>query len=131
VAAAIALLAWASVAGGGIGARIDSLIHRGREAVESATQDPSLRRAAAALDERFERDGSYPVLTEALLQDDPELSWGVGVEVSRCSARAVVLSGLTGHGTVSRLLLDGEAVGDVDGVQPCPRDLSNPQPWQR
>lgn len=90
-----------------------------------------LHDAATALNARFERDGSYPVLTEALLRDDPELSWGVGVDASWCSARAVVLSGLTGHGTISRLLVDGEVIGDVRGEQGCPNELSNPEPWKR
>lgn len=129
--AAAALLAWASTTEGGLGARIGSLVDRGRVAVEGATEDPVLREAAATLNARFEREGSYPVLTEARLREDPELSWGVGVEVARCSPRSVVLMGLTGHGTITRLLVDGTVVGDVRGIQACPQDLANPAPWKR
>ena len=131
VLGAVVLVGWGATTEGGIGARIDSVIHRGQEAVEGATEDSSLRQAAAALNARFDRDGSYPVITEELLRDDPGLSWGVGVDASWCSPRSVVLSGLTGHGTISRLLADGVVVGDVDGAEACPQNLADPSPWRR
>lgn len=130
VLACLGWLAWASTTEGGVSARVESFVHRGRAAVEGVTEDPSMKQASEALNERFERDGSYPVITEALLRDDPGLSWGVGVTVSWCSSRSVVLSGLTGHGTISRLLVDGRVVGEVDGAQICPIDLVNPLPWE-
>lgn len=132
VALAAALtLGWASTTPGGVGARIDSLVGGARDAVEGVTEDSSLRDSAQQLNARFDRDGAYPVVTEALLRDDPGLSWGIGVDVSWCSSRSVVLTALTGHGTISRLLVDGEVVGDADGAQVCPRDLANPVPWSR
>ena len=130
VVVALGWLGWASTTDGGVSARIDDLVSRGRSAVQGATEDPSIKQASQALNARFERSGSYPVVTEALLREDPELTWGVGVETYWCSSRSMVLTGLTGHGTVSRLLVDGHVVGDVDGQQSCPTDLVNPEPWK-
>lgn len=109
---------------------IDKAVQRGQALVASSTEDPSLRKAEEGLNARFGHVGSYPVVTEATLRDDPELNWGVGVTVIWCQPRAVVLSAMTGKGTVSRLLLDGETVGDVPGSVTCPLDLANPVPWE-
>lgn len=122
---------WAVTTPGGVSRWFDEVVRRGQDLVASGTQDPSIRKAEEALNARFARDGSYPVITEALLRDDPELSWGVGVTVSWCQPRAVVLTGITGRGTVSRLLVDGDTVGDVQGSASCPFDLAYPVPWER
>ena len=42
----------------------------------------------------------------------------------------MVLTSLTGSGTISRLLLAGKDMGDVHGLQHCPADLTNPLPWK-
>lgn len=128
LAAAVGI-GWALTTPGGVSRWIDEVVRRGQELVASGTADPSIRQAEDALNARFARDGSYPIVTEALLRDDPELTWGVGVTVGWCQPRAVVLTGLTGRGTISRLLVDGKAVGDVEGTAACPFDLSNPAPW--
>lgn len=115
---------------GGVQRWIEEVVQRGQELVASSTEDPSLGKAEEALNARFERVGSYPVVTEAALRDDPELSWGVGVSVIWCQPRAVVLTAMTGRGTISRLLLDGKTVGDVQGSVACPLDVTNPAPWE-
>jgi len=79
----------------------------------------------------YRQRGSYPNETQAQLDQDPDASWGAGMDVTWCTPRAVVLTSLTASGTVSRLLLDGKVVGDVEGRVACPADLVNPLPWQR
>ena len=54
---------------------------------------------------------------------------GIGVDVTWCSPRAIVLQGFTGSGTRSRLLLDGRDLGDVVGEVGCPATLEGPAPW--
>lgn len=129
VLAVVVTVGWSVTTPGGIGRWFDEMVERGRDLVAETTEDPTIRQAEQALNGRYERDGSYPVVTESLLRSDPDLSWGVGVTVKWCQARAVVLTGLTGRGTVSRLLLDGRTVGEVSGSMPCPLDLADPAPW--
>ena len=42
----------------------------------------------------------------------------------------MVLTSLTGSGTISRLLYAGEDLGDVHGLHHCPVDLTDPLPWK-
>jgi hypothetical protein len=121
---------WASTTPGGVSARVNGFIDQLRGDVEQATADPSLRRAAEALDAVFQRDGRYPAASSPELRDDPAYGIGVGVEVMACGPRDVVVVGLTGRGTVSRLLVDGKVVGDVAGSAPCPADPDQPRPWR-
>lgn len=119
---------WAATSPGGISGRVDAIWNWTQGKVETAVADPQLRRAENVLDAWYERHGAYP--DEATFSDsDPQYALPIGVRVELCSARAVVLSGVTGRGRVSRLLVDGERVGDVDGAAPCPIDLERPSPW--
>jgi hypothetical protein len=127
--ALVAWVAWASQTEGGVTARVEDLIDRGRDAVVDATTDPNLKRAATFYNERYELEGRYPKLTQTQLRNDPEAGFGIGVDVHWCSNAAIVLQSRTGHGSISRLLLRGVDVGDVSGEVDCPVDLTNPQPW--
>ncbi len=109
---------------------MNGFIDHVRGDVEQATADPDLHRAADALDAAYARDHRYPDLTSDQLRDDPSYGIGIGVNVTYCGPRDVVLVALTGGGTVSRLLLDGKEHGDVAGQQVCPADPDHPAPWK-
>jgi hypothetical protein len=122
-------LVWAATTPGGVGARIEGISDRIERLVTDATTDPGLKRAANYYNERYAREGSYPQLGEAELRDDPDAGWGIGVTTEWCSSNAMVLTSLTGGGTISRLLLNGEDFGDVHSKAGCPSDPTNPLPW--
>ena len=125
-----AWLVWAATTDGGIAARVDDIGDKLRGVVENATTDPGLRRAATYYNRRYEQAGSYPRLSEDEIREDPDAGFGIGVEVEWCSGEAIVLHSLTGRGTISRLLVGGQDLGDVPGRTACPTDLSNPEPWR-
>jgi hypothetical protein len=120
--------AWAQSTPGGVSARVNGFIEHVRGDVEQATADPQLRQAADALDAAFARDGHYPSAEQ--MRDDPAFAVGVGVNVTICGPRDVVLGGLTGNGNVTRLLLDGKVHGDISGAVACPLDPDHPAPWK-
>ena len=127
---AAAGLLWMQAKEGGVRGQVEHAIDRARGAVESATTDPSLKRAATYFNEQYARDGHYTDLTEAAQRDDPKADWGVGVVVDWCNPQAMVLRSLTGAGTVSRLLFRGNDLGDALGEHDCPSDYTNPRPWK-
>ncbi len=119
---------WASSSPGGVPARIEDFADWVRGGVESATADPQLRRAEEAIDAWHARNGRYPDRSE-FDPDNPEYGLPVGLAIAFCSPRHVVVSGVTSRGTVSRLLVDGDKVSDVDGTPGCPVDPDAPDPW--
>jgi hypothetical protein len=123
-------LVWAATTPGGVSARLESISDRIEGLVTDATTDPGLKRAANFYNEQYAREREYPQMSEADLRDDPDAGWGVGVTTKWCNKHAMVLESLTGSGTISRLLLNGEDYGDVHGKADCPTDLSNPLPWK-
>ena len=125
----VAVLGWLVTSPGGISARVDGLYNRVTQAIHGATIDPGLARATKFFNTRYESTGQYPFLTEADLRRDVSVDWGVGVNITYCNSRAMVLSAISGGGTQSRLLLDGEERGDVSGRVGCPTDLARPAPW--
>lgn len=121
---------WAATTEGGVSARANDIVDSIRDLLADATTDPGLKRGAVYFNDRFAREGAYPRLSSGELQGEPETAWSLGVEVLWCSPRAIVLQGLTGSGTISRLLLDGRDLGDVAGEHRCPADLTAPAPWE-
>lgn len=121
--------AWASTTEGGVSARVDDIVESVRDLLTDATTDPGLKRGATYFNDRYEREGAYPDVTDLQLEQGDEGGWSIGVDVVWCSPRAIVLQGLTGSGTTSRLLLDGKDLGDVRGEVGCPADLTEPAPW--
>ncbi len=119
---------WAASTDGGVSARARELWDRVQGGVESATADPQLRRAEEVMDAWYEREGRYPDRSD-FDPDDPTYELPVGLSIAYCGPRHVVLSTLTARGTVSRLLVDGERVGDIDGMPGCPLDPNVPFPW--
>jgi hypothetical protein len=123
-------LVWAATTPGGVMARRDDILDVVQGVIDDATTDPGLKRAASYYNDRYARDASYPNLSDEEVREDPEAGWGIGVEVEWCSSNAIVLHSLTGRGTISRLLVSGDDLGDVPGKVLCPADLVNPLPWR-
>jgi hypothetical protein len=121
---------WAATTPGGISARVHGISETLQGLLYDATTDPGLKRASNYYNEQYVQVGSYPALTDDQIRDDPNAGWGIGVDVEWCSRRAIVIRSLTGRGTISRLLLDGQDLGDVPGQQACPADYTNPDPWE-
>jgi hypothetical protein len=119
---------WAAGTPGGVSARVEDAWEWVQGGVERASADPQLRRAEDALDEWRARNGRYPDRSE-FDPDNPTYGLPVGLSIQFCSPRHVVLSGMTSRGTMSRLLVDGERVGDVEGSPDCPVDPDAPHPW--
>jgi hypothetical protein len=128
---AAAALGWAALSPGGLEARLTGVDSGLRNAVSNLTQNRALENASKMFDGWYAQQGTYPNETQSELDQDPDASWGAGMDVSWCTPRDVVLTSLTASGTVSRLLLDGKVVGDVTGRVNCPTDLVDPVPWQR
>ncbi|MDQ1520348.1 MAG: hypothetical protein QOI55_1421 [Actinomycetota bacterium] len=130
VAIAGAWFVWAQVHEGGARKEIQHAIDDARGAVEHATTDPGLKRAAIYFGAQYARDGKYTKLSDAALRDDTAADWGVGVTVLWCNEQAMVLQSMTGAGAVSRLLLQGQDAGNALGEHGCPADVTNPIPWK-
>jgi hypothetical protein len=122
-------LAWAATTPGGVQARIEGISDRLQGAVDDATTNSGLHKASEYFNDRYEAAGAYPDLSEEELREDPSAEFGFGVDVKWCGAHAIVLQSMSGRGTISRLLLSGEDLGDVSGAQQCPTDLTVPAPW--
>lgn len=118
---------WGTSTPGGVPARLEDFWTWVQGGVESATVDPQLRRAEHALNAWYERVGEYPDRADFDPDNSDEVPIGLSIEF--CGPRHVVMSALTGRGTVSRLLVDGERVGDVEGNPGCPLDPNVPYPW--
>ncbi|MGQ0824782.1 MAG: hypothetical protein ACT4OX_07120 [Actinomycetota bacterium] len=123
-------LAWAATTPGGVDARVRGASDAVRELLWDATTDPGLRRAANYYNDRYSAQAAYPRLSDEQIRSDPAADWGIGVDVEWCNNQAIVLQSLTGHGTISRLLVNGQDLGDVEGEVGCPGDLANPLPWR-
>ena len=125
--ALVGWLVWASTTDGGVSARGQGAIDWVRGLLSDATTDPALKRAATFYNREYQRTGQYPHLSDV---DQSNADVGVGVQVVYCGPHAIVLQGLTGSGTKSRLLLSGRDLGDVDGEVGCPVSLGEPEPWE-
>jgi hypothetical protein len=124
-------LVWMSTAPGGLRGRISAIGSSISGTASKLTESRELEGATKAFNGWYEQQGAYPNYSQTELIERTEVSWGAGLDASWCSPRAVVLTSLTGSGTVSRLLIDGKTVGDVEGRVACPPDLVNPLPWER
>ncbi|HEX5614935.1 MAG TPA: hypothetical protein VFZ83_07230 [Acidimicrobiia bacterium] len=120
---------WASQTPGGVSARVEDGIDWVRDIVEDAATDPGFKRATDYFNRRYENEGSYAVVNESDLRDDPAADWGVGIKVVWCTPNSMVLQSLTGGGTVSRLLVNGATYGEAEGAQQCPVNLADPRPF--
>ena len=69
-------------------------------------------------------------MSDTAIQDDPKAGFGLSMNFTWCSPQAVVLQSLSAGGSVSRLLVDGKDLGNVNGAQQCPANLAKPAPWK-
>jgi hypothetical protein len=128
--ALLAWVGWAYTTPGGPSARINDWIDQTRGDVEAVSAGPGLRQTASYFDQLYATEHSYPDLSDTALQEDPNAGFGLGMRFLWCSGQAVVLQAPTAGGSVSRLLLNGTDLGEVDRAQGCPTDLAKPAPWK-
>jgi hypothetical protein len=123
-------LAWAYTTPGGPSARIGNWIDRTRGDVALAGMGPGLRQTTAYFNGLYESQGSYPNMSDTDIQQDQKAGFGLGMKFLWCNSQAVVLQTPSASGSVSRLLLAGHDLGDVNSAQGCPANLTKPAPWQ-
>ncbi len=119
---------WAEQRPGGVSGTVNGWIDHVRGKVDSVSTDPDLAKARRYFNGQYTAANAYPEMSES---DLAGAGIGVGVSVVWCSSQAIVLQGASGGGTVSRLLVSGHDLGDVDGRHGCPSDLAKPLPWKR
>jgi hypothetical protein len=129
--AVVGALAWASLAPGGLRKRLTGIDSSITGTVSDLTQSRSLDKASKMFDTWYTQQGRYPDYTQSQLDEMGNADWSEGMNVAWCTPRDIVLTGFTASGTVSRLLIDGKVIGDLDGQRPCPVDLVEPAPWKR
>jgi hypothetical protein len=125
----LAGLGWVQLQPGGVSGQVNKWIDRIRGDVQAAG-NTDLHRAADYFDGLYSQQGSYPHLSEEQIRDDPNSGFGIGVTPRWCSPQHMELIGLTGGGTVTRLLDGGHDLGEVPGDIQCPVDPSHPAPWK-
>ena len=123
-------IGWAYTTPGGPEARISSWIDHTRGVVDNVSIGPGLRQTATYLDQLYASQGSYPDMTQTAIQEDPKAGFGLGMNFFWCSGQAVVLQTPSAGGTVSRLLVGGRDLGDVNVAAGCPTNLARPVPWK-
>ena len=119
---------WAYTTPGGPSARIRGWIDHTRGVVAEASVNPDVHRSAEYFDSLYATQGSYPNLSDSAIQASP--GFGLSETLIWCGPRAVVLQSLSSGGSLSRLLLDGNDLGNVANARGCPSNFSNPAPWK-
>lgn len=122
------LMLWASRQDGGVGGTFERMGDYVEGRLDDFTENADAEAAIEYLNERYTSEGAYPRLNASTIGEIDALGVA-GLDVATCSRHHVVVESLTARGTVSHLLVAGEAWGRVQGAQPCPADLSNPAPW--
>jgi hypothetical protein len=124
-------LAWASLSPGGLRARLSGVDSSVSGAVSDLTQSRSIDQASKMFNTWYAQRGGYPDYTQSQLDEMANADWSEGMNVAWCTPRDVVLTGFTASGMVSRLLVDGKVVGDLEGQVACPAAVDDPAPWKR
>lgn len=128
---ALALLSWigwAYTTPGGPSARIRDWVDHTRGDIAQASVNPDVHRSAEYFDSLYATQGSYPNLADSAIQASP--GFGLSETLLWCGPRAVVLQSLSSGGSLSRLLLDGKDLGNVQNSRGCPTNYANPAPWK-
>ena len=119
---------WAYTTPGGPSARIRGWIDHTRGVVAEASVNPDVHRSAEYFNSLYASQGSYPNLSDSAIQGSP--GFGLSETLLYCGPNAIVLQSLSSGGSVSRLLLAGKDLGNVNNARGCPNDLSHPAPWR-
>jgi hypothetical protein len=119
---------WAYTTPGGPSARIGGWIDHTRGIVAEASVNPDVRRSAQYFNGLYASQGRYPVLSDSEIQASP--GFGLSERLIYCGPRAIVLQSLSSGGSLSRLLLAGDDLGNVSNRVDCPTNLSDPAPWK-
>lgn len=128
VIALLSWIGWAYTTPGGPSARIRDWIDNTRGDIAEASVNPNLHKIAGYYNGLYETQGSYPNLSDSAIQASP--GFGLRETLVWCGPRAVVIQSLSSGGSVSRLLLDGKDLGNVENARPCPSDFAHPAPWK-
>lgn len=123
-------VAWAYTTPGGPSARINDWIDHTRGDVAAMGVGQSLQQTTAYFNGLYASQGSYPNMSDTAIQEDPKAGFGLSMKFAWCNSQAVVLQSLSAGGSVSRLLLAGRDVGEVNGSYGCPANLAKPTPWK-
>jgi hypothetical protein len=127
--AVLTWVAWAYTTPGGPSARINDWIDHTRTDVADVSLGPGLHKTANYFNQLYATQGSYPHMSDSEVEQDPNAGFGINQTYTWCAPSAVVLTSNGAGGSVSRLLLSGKDLGNVNGVYGCPGDLSKPAPW--
>lgn len=99
--------------------------------VKSLRGEADLRNATTVFEGIWSSQRSYLASPEQLAARGPDVDWS-RVTVRPClGGQGVVLVAHTLVGTTSRLLLEGNSAGDLEGDQPCPPSATDRGPWPR
>jgi hypothetical protein len=123
-------VAWAYTTPGGPTARINDWISHTRGDVAAFGIGQGLGQTTTYFNGLYATQGSYPDMTDTAIQEDPNAGFGLSMKFMWCSSQAVVLQSLAAGGTVSRLLVAGREVGEVNGAYGCPANMAKPVPWK-
>ena len=126
--AVLSWFGWAYTTPGGPSARIRQWIEHTRGDIADASVNPDLRTNANYFDGLYAQEGSYPNLSDSAVQTSP--GFGLNETLLWCGPRAIVLRSLSSGGSLSRLLLDGQDLGNVPNSRSCPTNLAHPSPWK-
>jgi hypothetical protein len=123
-------VAWAYTTPGGPSARINDWIDHTRGDVAAMGVGQSLQQTTAYFNGLYASQGSYPNMSDTAIQEDPKAGFGLSMKFAWCNSQAVVLQSLSAGGSVSRLLVAGRDVGEVNGSYGCPVNMAKPIPWK-
>lgn len=126
--ALLSWLGWASTTPGGPSARIRAWIDHTRGHIAEASVNPDVHRNAEYFNGLYQAQGSYPNLSDSAIQTTPGFS--LSETLVYCGPQALVLQSLSSGGSLSRLLLAGEDLGNVPNARGCPANLEKPAPWK-
>jgi hypothetical protein len=128
--ALLAWVGWAYTTPGGPSARINDWIDQTRGDVAAVSAGPGTHQTAAYFNQLYTTSGSYPNMSDTTIQEDPNAGFGLGMTFTWCSGQAVLLRSPSASGSVSRLLVSGKDLGEVNGAPGCPANLAKPSPWK-
>jgi hypothetical protein len=109
---------------------LDAAVERVRAPVDSLGGEAQLRRATTVLNAHYSAAQTYDLTAAELRELAPDVSWDRTVRLTVChGGAAAVAAASTVRGTVSRLFVRGDDVGDVVGDEGCPASADDLAPW--